>query len=34
VRWAVTIDRELVDLDGESDCWVRLGEFHHLLGEH
>ena len=30
----MTIYRELGDLNGESDCWVRLGEFHHLLGEH
>jgi hypothetical protein len=30
----MTIDRELGDLDGESACWVRLGEFHCLHGEH
>ena len=34
IQHAMTIYRELGDLNGESDCWVRLGEFHHLLGEH
>jgi DNA-binding SARP family transcriptional activator len=34
LQHAMTIYRELGDLNGESDCWVRLGEFHHLLGEH
>jgi DNA-binding SARP family transcriptional activator len=34
LQHAMTIYRELGDLNGESGCWVRLGEFHHLLGEH